>query len=171
MNRESNAAGNEKISKSRRRFLSWLGISLGSISAIFVGLPIIGFVLTPFVKKHKQYWRTVGSIDQFEIGSTTEVRFANAQSTTWADGFAETAAWLQRRSEDEFVAFSINCAHLGCPVRWVPESELFMCPCHGGVYYKDGTVAAGPPPEPLAKYPVRTRNGKVQIQTTLVPIT
>ena len=47
-------------------------------------------------------------------------------------------------SDDEFVAFSVNCAHLGCPVRWLREAHLFMCPCHGGVYYEDGRVAAGP---------------------------
>jgi menaquinol-cytochrome c reductase iron-sulfur subunit len=46
-----------------------------------------------------------------------------------------------------------------------------MCPCHGGVYYKDGTVAAGPPPLPLPRYPVRVVNGDVQIQTSPIPIT
>jgi menaquinol-cytochrome c reductase iron-sulfur subunit len=25
------------------------------------------------------------------------------------------------------VAFSINCTHLGCPVRWLPDANLFMC--------------------------------------------
>ena len=45
-----------------------------------------------------------------------------------------------------------------------------MCPCHGGVYYKDGTVAAGPPPRPLTKYPVRVNGGRVEILTTPTPI-
>jgi menaquinol-cytochrome c reductase iron-sulfur subunit len=38
-----------------------------------------------------------------------------------------------------------------------------MCPCHGGVYYKDGSVAAGPPPRPLERYPVRVQDGQVEI--------
>jgi menaquinol-cytochrome c reductase iron-sulfur subunit len=59
---------------------------------------------------------------------------------------------------------------LGCPVRWLPDADLFMCPCHGGVYYKDGKVAAGPPPRPLVKYPVRLRNGQVEIRTSPLPI-
>jgi menaquinol-cytochrome c reductase iron-sulfur subunit len=46
-----------------------------------------------------------------------------------------------------------------------------MCPCHGGVYYQDGTVAAGPPPLPLPRYQVRVRNGQVEIQTNPTPIT
>jgi menaquinol-cytochrome c reductase iron-sulfur subunit len=46
-----------------------------------------------------------------------------------------------------------------------------MCPCHGGVYYKDGNVAAGPPPLPLVRYDVRIKNGEVKISSVVVPIT
>ncbi|MEJ2637255.1 MAG: Rieske 2Fe-2S domain-containing protein, partial [Calditrichia bacterium] len=78
--------------------------------------------------------------------------------------------WLRRDSELVFIAFSIDCTHLGCPVRWLPEANLFMCPCHGGVYYKDGSVAAGPPPESLRRYPVRVVNNTVEIYTGPLPI-
>ena len=56
-------------------------------------------------------------------------------------------------------------------MRWLASAELFMCPCHGGVYYKDGTVAAGPPPHPLIRYQVRVVNDEVQIQSAAIPIT
>jgi menaquinol-cytochrome c reductase iron-sulfur subunit len=65
----------------------------------------------------------------------------------------------------------VNCTHLGCPVRWLADADLFMCPCHGGVYYQDGTVAAGPPPKPLIRYDVRTVSGQVEIKTMAIPIT
>ena len=58
---------------------------------------------------------------------------------------------------DRFQVFAINCAHLGCPVRWFPESGLFMCPCHGGVYYDDGARASGPPPRGLYRVRVQDR--------------
>ena len=45
-----------------------------------------------------------------------------------------------------------------------------MCPCHGGVYYEDGRVAAGPPPHPLTRYPVRVQNGEVAIRSDPIPI-
>jgi len=69
------------------------------------------------------------------------------------------------------MAFAVNCTHLGCPVRWKEEASLFMCPCHGGVYYKDGTVAAGPPPKALTQYQVRVNGGAVEIKTSPVPLT
>ncbi len=81
---------------------------------------------------------------------------------------AHRSAWVRRLSEDEFTAFAINCTHLGCPVRWKNDAQLFLCPCHGGVYYKDGEVAGGPPPHPLHRYPVRLANGDVQLQVGMV---
>ena len=58
---------------------------------------------------------------------------------------------------------------MGCPVRWLQDAELFMCPCHGGVYYEDGTVAAGPPPKPLVRLRVRVANGQVANQSRRDP--
>jgi len=49
-------------------------------------------------------------------------------------------------------------------------ADLFMCPCHGGVYYNDGQVAAGPPPRPLFRYDVRVENGEVKMKSVVVPI-
>src|SRR5262249_32366013 len=51
--------------------------------------------------------------------------------------------------QHKFLIFAVNCAHLGCPVEWFQESGLFMCPCHGGVYYANGERASGPPPRGL----------------------
>ena len=94
---------------------------------------------------------------------------------TYTDAQREVAeasreAWLRRVTEQSFIAFSVNCAHLGCPVQWRPQAQLFLCPCHGGVYYADGTVAAGPPPRPLFQYPVRVHDGLVEIQAQPMPL-
>jgi menaquinol-cytochrome c reductase iron-sulfur subunit len=88
----------------------------------------------------------------------------------WAGVTSLTASWLRRLDADRFVAFTVDCSHLGCPVRWLPTAGLFMCPCHGGVYYADGSVASGPPPHALFKYPVRVRDGQVEIMASAIPI-
>ena len=53
--------------------------------------------------------------------------------------------------------------HLGCPVRYVQASARFICPCHGGVYEADGSVAGGPPVRPLDRFYVRVKDGEVQV--------
>jgi len=65
---------------------------------------------------------------------------------------------------DRLCALSSICSHLGCSVSWDPSRKLFACPCHGGTYRKDGTVAGGPPPRPLERLPIEIENGTVFVR-------
>lgn len=152
----------------RRRFLSRLSLVVGAIGAALVTVPSVGFLLG--LRSTPRTWRSVGRLENFQVGNTVEVSFVDPSPLPWSGVTAQTAAWLHRVSAQEFVAFSMYCTHLGCPVRWLPDADLFMCPCHGGVYYRDGRVASGPPPRPLFRYPVRIRNGMVEILASPVPI-
>ena len=153
----------------RRRFLTRLSVMLGSLGAALVAIPSVAFLLG--LRKTPQVWRTVGKLGDFRIGSTVNVSFQDSSPLPWSGVTAQTAAWLRRTGERDFIAFSMNCTHLGCPVRWLAEADLFMCPCHGGVFYADGQVASGPPPKPLNRYPVRVNGDQVQILASPVPIT
>jgi len=155
------AASPSRPEAGRRRFLTRLSILLGSIAAAIVAIPVVGFLLG--LRKPSFVWRTVGKLDDFGIGSTVKVSFQDPSPLPWAGVTAQTAAWLRRLSNQQFIAFSVDCTHLGCPVRWLPDANLFMCPCHGGVFYSNGIVASGPPPRPLTQYPVRVQNDEVQI--------
>ena len=112
----------------------------------------------------------MGKLDDFKLGSTVNVSFEDTSPLPWSGVTAQTAAWLRRENDQQFIAFSMICTHLGCPVRWLADADLFMCPCHGGVFYGDGRVASGPPPKPLNQYPVRVFEGQVQILTSPAPI-
>lgn len=161
----------ESESLSRRNFFAALCISLSGLCALILGIPLVGFVLGPLFRKTQEKWINLGNTGDFQIGKTVSVTFNDPSPLPWAGITARNAAWLRRESQSEFIAFSVNCTHLGCPVRWLADAELFMCPCHGGVYYKDGTVAAGPPPHPLIRYEVRVVDEQVQIKSAAIPIT
>ncbi len=161
----------EPKSEDRRKFLVKLCLWAGAVPAAVISVPVFSALLGPLLQRNEQKWRKVGAIADFPVGSTNLVRFINADPLPWAGVTAKSAAWLRRESETQFTAFSANCTHLGCPVRWEAKAELFMCPCHGGVYYKDGSVAAGPPPKSLAQYQVRITKTDVEIKTAPVPIT
>ena len=156
---------------SRRRFLEKLSIALGGFCAAIVGLPLIGFVVAPLFRKAPEQWVTLGKVGDFQVGKTVTVSVLDPSPLPWAGITAKNAVWLRRESDTTFIAFSANCTHLGCPVRWMEGAKLFMCPCHGGVYYQDGSVAAGPPPRPLFRYDVRIENGEVKMNSVVVPIT
>lgn len=154
----------------RRLMIATVGACAGAI-AVAIGAPAVGMFIGPMLKDEPDAWRAVGPIDQFKVGDTVQVNFESVSPVPWSGVSAQTAAWLRRQSETEFIAFSVNCTHLGCPVRWEATAELFMCPCHGGTYYDDGSVAAGPPPHALNRYPVRVANGQVEVQASPLPVT
>jgi menaquinol-cytochrome c reductase iron-sulfur subunit len=154
----------------RRRFLGRLSLAISGAVGALLGLPVLAFLVAPLTRKEPRVWRRVGRVDDFAVGETVNVRFEDASALPWSGVTARTAAWLHREDETRFTAFSVHCTHLGCPVRWMAEAQLFLCPCHGGVYYADGSVSAGPPPKPLPTYPVRVHRGQVEIQTSPIPI-
>jgi menaquinol-cytochrome c reductase iron-sulfur subunit len=173
MNRTMNndSEGAREINPGRRRFLNRLIILLAGFGTAVAGIPVLSYVLTTFTHKMPADWHGVGAVENFAVGKTVHVAFKNQGARPWAGATARTGAWLRRTGKQEFVAFALNCTHLGCPVRWEEKARLFMCPCHGGVYYEDGAVAAGPPPLPLQRFTVRIRNGQVQLKNRPITIT
>jgi menaquinol-cytochrome c reductase iron-sulfur subunit len=149
--------------ESRRRFLSRMSLAAGGLIAVVVNVPILSYLLSPLINPTRPSWRQVGALERFKIGATVQVALEDPSPVAWAGQTALTAAWLRRTSETGFTAFAVNCTHLGCPVNWLEDARLFLCPCHGGVYNADGTVAGGPPPSPLLRYDVRVREGQVEI--------
>jgi menaquinol-cytochrome c reductase iron-sulfur subunit len=154
----------EGVNVTRRRLLMGVSIGAGSLVAAAAAIPLIGFFLGPMYRKFPPVWRNVGPLDKFKIGATVQVDLLTSGGLPWDGPAQRIGAWLRRNNEQNFTVYSSKCTHLGCPVRWIPSAELFMCPCHGGVYFKDGDVAAGPPPEPLQQFPVRVKNGQVEVQ-------
>lgn len=163
------AAGSLRAEGDRRRFLNRLSLALAGAAGLVLAAPSLAFLLG--LRKVEPLWRPIGTLDQFQPGTTTLVTFTDPSPLPWAGVTARTAAWLRRDTDDRFIAFSVNCTHLGCPVRWLPDADLFMCPCHGGVFYKDGRVASGPPGRQLSQYPVRVRDGAVEVLASPLPIT
>lgn len=155
----------------RRRFLSRISIFLSTAAAAVVGVPVVGFLFSPLTRKPAGRWRPVGPVDGFKIGETVSVTFEDAAALPWSGVSARSAAWLRREDETRFIAFAVNCTHLGCPVQWFADPKLFLCPCHGGVYNADGSVAGGPPPRPLPRYEARVEAGQVEIFASQIPLT
>jgi menaquinol-cytochrome c reductase iron-sulfur subunit len=151
---------------SRRRFLSRVSLALSGLAGAVVSVPIIAYLLSPLLEPAPSEWRDLGLVENFGIGQTVEVAYDEPSPLPWAGQTARTAVWLRRNTDVDFIAFGINCTHLGCPVNWEAAAGLFLCPCHGGVYYADGSVAGGPPPRSLTRLATRIIDtNRVQVQT------
>ena len=147
----------------RRKFLNRLCLGLGGVAAALVALPVVSYVLTPLIRPPTRAWIDMGPFSDFPLGQTVLRTAVDPHALPWAGQTADWAVWVRRTGEQAFTVFAVNCAHLGCPVSWSADANLFLCPCHGGVYYADGTVAGGPPPRPLFQYETRVQNGRLEV--------
>jgi menaquinol-cytochrome c reductase iron-sulfur subunit len=154
---------------SRRGFLFKLGLALNAIGAALVGIPIVGYLLAPARRAGAQSWIALGALGAFPEGQTRLAVYDNPFRVPWDGATAKVACWVRRVKGEQFQIFAINCAHLGCPVRWFPQSRLFMCPCHGGAYYEDGSRASGPPPRGLYEYEFQIRDGQLWVRGGQLP--
>lgn len=157
---------------SRRALLMKVGIVFNAIAAAVLALPVIRYILSPVAHQRKsgyESWLSLGGLDQFPERQTRFATYRNPTVNPWDGQTADIPCWVRRVDASNFQVFAINCAHLNCPVRWFPESHLFMCPCHGGVYYEDGSRAAGPPERGLFQYHYKIEDGKLFIKAGEMP--
>jgi len=156
----------------RRSFFVKLGILFNGLVAAAIATPLVRFVLSSVTRGRVDAylsWVPLGPVSNFPEGETRLATFRNPNVMPTDGKTVDTACWVRRVAGEQFQVFAVNCAHLGCPVRWFPQSGLFMCPCHGGVYYSDGSRASGPPERGLFEYPYRVQNGLVTIQAGELP--
>jgi Rieske Fe-S protein len=160
----------DPLTVSRRWLLLRVGALFNAIVGVAIAVPVVKYLLSP-IRSDDSYksWVSLGSVDAFPLGETRLAKFTNPVSRAWDGETDRVACWVRRISEKEFQVFAINCAHLGCPVRWFPQSGLFMCPCHGGAYYADGNRASGPPERGLFTYDTKIVNGALQIDAGQMP--
>jgi len=157
---------------SRRSLFMKLGILFNGAVAVGLAIPIVRYLLSSLTRgRAKAYlsWVSLGSVNEFPEGETRLATFKNPFVMPSDGETVNTACWVRRIEGEQFQVFAINCAHLGCPVRWFPQSGLFLCPCHGGAYYRDGSRASGPPERGLFEYPYKVENGLITIQAGELP--
>jgi menaquinol-cytochrome c reductase iron-sulfur subunit len=156
----------------RRDLFMKVGILLNGIVGAILAVPVVTYLLSPVARKGKggyQSWVPLGGLEKFPSGQTRLATYRNPIVNPTDGDTADIACWVRNVDGETFQIFAINCAHLGCPVRWFPQSGLFMCPCHGGVYYQDGSRASGPPERGLFEYDYRIESGKLLIKAGEMP--
>jgi menaquinol-cytochrome c reductase iron-sulfur subunit len=154
----------------RRAFLLKIGFLLNGIAAVCVSVPVLGYLFSAFrINGPFQSWIALGPIGSFPENQTRLAKYRNPYTRPWDGTTVDIPCWVRRMAGEKFQIFAINCTHLGCPVRWFQESHLFMCPCHGGAFYEDGSHASGPPPRGLYEYEYKIEDGQLWVQGGQLP--
>jgi Rieske Fe-S protein len=154
--------GSEKID--RRGFLSIATLSIGGLISVMLGIPAIAYTLGPSLSRAKsQSWMRLGSINKVELGTPTLFKVSVSRQTGWLVQEEKIGVYVLTDNGRDFIAMSNICTHLGCRVRWLADRQIFLSPCHYGVFDREGKVISGPPPRPLDRYEVKVENNQLLI--------
>jgi menaquinol-cytochrome c reductase iron-sulfur subunit len=123
-----------------------------------IGVPSLAFVLAPVFKTPTYNEIDLGPIENFPANPSNPYKVVTFESQAAdSSGIYRRVVFVRNDGNNNFVAISNTCMHLGCPVRNFGKS--FACPCHGGQYNFEGERTAGPPVRPLNRYETKIVNG------------
>ena len=154
----------KKQQVSRRQFLNYTLMGVGGFMAAGMLISPVRMAIDPVLKSSD-------SGDLANVGLSVDDITTDPQRIEWTvdqvDGWYESqvsrSAWVYKDDNDEVVAFSPICTHLGCVVSWEGSEQHpneYFCPCHDGRYLKDGTNVPGTPPlAPLSVYEQEIKDG------------
>lgn len=151
---------------SRREFTTMVMGFVGTIMGAVVGIPIIGYILSPALKKSAEGeddWVSLGAVESYPIGTPKLFTFTRTKVNGWEKTVNSYGVYVVRSNENDLTVFSNVCTHLSCHVAWNEEANAFPCPCHDAYFSIDGSVISGPPPRPLDEYVYRIQDGNIEI--------
>lgn len=147
----------------RRTFFRWVTTAAAGLIGLGLALPLIGYVISPALKRREQPWVEVGTADELPVGVPKQLEYVQTIQDGWMESRTQKAVWAVRQADGGVTVFSPICTHLGCGYRWEEADRKFKCPCHGSVYGADGKVLAGPAPRQLDVLPSKIENGKLLV--------
>lgn len=148
----------------RRKFLSGIiGVVATAVAAV-VGLPAIGYLISPgLAKQNEDQWLTLGPVSSLSPGVPSGFPYSRKLKDGWVESAQSGVAYAITDDGQNVKVFSNVCTHLSCRVNWNSEKGGFFCPCHDGLFGANGEVLAGPPPRPLEQFQTKIENGQIQI--------
>ncbi len=149
----------------RRGLLLRMLAGLQGAAAILLAVPVVRYLLAPLgARPAASVWQRLCLTADVPPGATVALKYRLPQAEGFRVSSADTATvWVARRT-GRLDAFRAVCTHLGCSVAWEERREAFVCPCHGGLFSRDGQVLAGPPPRPLERLEIKDEGGALWVR-------
>lgn len=152
---------------SRRTFLNYMLTGTGGFLAAGMLVPMARFAVDPALKGDAGAGNLVPvtTVDKL-TGEPQRFDFKVKVTDGWYKTESPMSAWVFKEG-DKIIAMSPICKHLGCTVQWNTDTahpNMFYCPCHMGLYEKNGNNVPGTPPlKPLDVYEVEVKDGKLYL--------
>ncbi|MDG5470636.1 ubiquinol-cytochrome c reductase iron-sulfur subunit [Jeotgalibacillus sp. ET6] len=163
---------NQRVS--RRQFLNYTLTGVGGFMAAGMLMPMVRFAIDPVLTAEAGGDFITTGTSEDELSETPiRVDFTFEQVDAWYTSDVTQTAWVYLDEAGEIVALSPTCKHLGCTVSWEgreSDPNRFFCPCHNGLYEKNGKNVPGTPPTaPLDQFEARVGDDGILQLGQVVP--
>ena len=136
---------------SRRDFLKLLNRVAAAAGLTALAAPIVAYFYPPDLEETPAEPVLVAKTGDLPVGQSKTVQFGRYPALV-----IHTPAGLR--------AYSAICTHFACVVKWDPQRNEIVCPCHDGFFaVEDGAVLRGPPPAALEALPVRAVGDEIYV--------
>jgi menaquinol-cytochrome c reductase iron-sulfur subunit len=170
----------------RRTFLAWATNGMGAVVGAVLGLPALAYLADPRNRPGRDTaWRTVLRLGDLKPLEPKEAVIKETRRDAWnlhPDDIVGRVWLVRQDDEDNVVAFTTICPHLGCSINWIPPSPgrppqdgQFLCPCHGGRFAETGQrvldgPAHNPAPRNMDRLQVRVVAGPANPEDKVVQV-
>lgn len=151
------------VPPTRRTFYILLINGIMGLITAALAIPAAIYLLFPPKARKGATWVKTADLSTIQAGKPTEISFQRSRADGWQVVTEKTTAWVVKQANNEVVAFTPMCTHLGCAYHWDDGSNTFICPCHTSSFSIDGKVLGGPAPRPLDRYAVKVESGVLEI--------
>jgi cytochrome b6-f complex iron-sulfur subunit len=145
----------EKAPIGRRTAIRWLVRGFLSLWALGAAVLAGSFLRTPETRRGTAEGVVrCGTLSSLPVGEARFIRHGT-------DPF-----FVIRATETQALALSATCTHRRCVLNWESASRTIHCPCHAGIFDRNGNVLSGPPTKPLAQFPAEVRFDQIIVRVS-----
>lgn len=149
----------------RRTFLGWLlAVATSTVTAVLAA-PLVRLTIHPLrAATTAVLWSDAGPVPAMSVDAApARVLLEVEQRDGWRVTRATKPVYLVPGADAPRVLSAV-CPHLGCVIGWDEVRGQFLCPCHVGVFARDGALIAGPPPRGMDELESRVENGRLLVR-------
>jgi len=156
----------DKNNLTRRGFIKGTMMFIGGLIGATIGVPTIAYLLSPSLRKvEDDSVINLGALENYPIGIPTLFEFTRTKINGWERTGLNYGVYVLRQNQEDVRVFSDICTHLACRVKWHPDQQHYISPCHDGHFDIVGGNVSGPPPRPLDEFATKIENGNLFIQS------
>jgi nitrite reductase/ring-hydroxylating ferredoxin subunit len=109
----------------RRTFYLIFIYAVWALMGLVLAVPAAIYLLWPPRPRKEQDWTEQGTVTQLKLGTPSEFVFRKNRVDGWKVTSEKSTAWVVKMAENQVVAYSPQCPHLGCAVHWVAKHQVF----------------------------------------------